>query len=51
MDIIVVSAIDREEIARQDLPANITILTKPIPFHELKGFMLGRLSARQRPPR
>jgi excisionase family DNA binding protein len=51
MDIIVVSAIDREEIARQDLPANITIFTKPIPFHELKGFMLGRLSARQRPPR
>jgi len=51
MDIIVVSAIDRDEVCRQGLPANITIFGKPIPFHELKGFMLGRLAARQRPPR
>lgn len=51
MDIIVVSAIDSDEIARQDLPGNITVFAKPIPFHELKGFMLGRLSARQRLPR
>lgn len=49
MDIIVVSAIDRDEIVQHDLPANITIFGKPIPFHELKGFMLGRLAARQRP--
>jgi len=49
MDIIVVSAIDRDEIAQHDLPANVTIFGKPIPFHELKGFMLGRLAARQRP--
>lgn len=48
MDIIVVSAIDVDEIKSRDLPTDITILGKPIPFHELKGFMLGRLSARQR---
>jgi len=51
MDIIVVSAIDREEIKQHDLPANVTVFSKPIPFHELKGFMLGRLAARQRPAR
>lgn len=51
MDIIVVSAIDRDEIKQHDLPANVTVFSKPIPFHELKGFMLGRLAARQRPAR
>ncbi|MFZ2266695.1 MAG: response regulator [Azonexus sp.] len=51
MDIIVVSAIDRDEIAKQGLPANVTVFGKPIPFHELKGFMLGRIAARQRPAR
>lgn len=50
MDIIVVSAIEQDEIAQRELPANITVFAKPIPFHELKGFMLGRLAARQRPP-
>ena len=49
MDIIVVSAIDRQEIAERGLPSDITVFGKPIPFHELKGFVLGRLSARQRP--
>lgn len=49
MDIIVVSAIDRNEIAQCGLPPDVTVLGKPIPFHEIKGFLLGRLSARQRP--
>ena len=48
MDIIVVSAIDREEVEKRGLPADITIFGKPIPFHEIKGFLLGRLAARQR---
>lgn len=49
MDIIVVSAIDREEILKGGLPTDITVFGKPIPFHEIKGFILGRLAARQRP--
>lgn len=48
MDIIVVSAIDREEIRRKGLPTDITVFGKPIPFHEIKGFILGRIAARQR---
>lgn len=51
MDIIVVSAMEREEIAAHQLPADITLFGKPIPFHEIKGFLLGRLAARQRPGR
>ena len=49
MDIIVVSAIDREEIAQKGLPPDVTVFGKPIPFHEIKGFLLGRVAARQRP--
>lgn len=49
MDIIVVSAIDGEAIDKGGLPADITVFGKPIPFHEIKGFILGRLAARQRP--
>lgn len=49
MDIIVVSAFDREAIREQGLPPDVTIFGKPIPFHEIKGFVLGRLAARQRP--
>jgi len=49
MDILVVSAITREEISARGLPQDITIFGKPIPFHEIKGFLLGRLAARQRP--
>ena len=49
MDIIVVSAIDREAILKGGLPSDITVFGKPIPFHEIKGFILGRLAARQRP--
>ena len=48
MDIIVVSAIDRDEILARGLPSDITIFGKPIPFHEIKGFILGRLASRQR---
>lgn len=49
MDIIVVSAIDHEEILQRGLPNDITIFGKPIPFHEIKGFLRGRLAAQQRP--
>lgn len=49
MDIIVVSVIDRESIIARGLPPDVTIFAKPIPFHEIKGFLLGRLAARQRP--
>jgi excisionase family DNA binding protein len=49
MDIIVVSVIDRETIIQRGLPPDVTIFAKPIPFHEIKGFLLGRLAARQRP--
>lgn len=49
MDIIVVSAIDREEIAKKGLPSDVTVMSKPIPFHEIKGFLLGRVATRQRP--
>ncbi len=48
MDIIVVSAIDRTEVERRGLPSDITVFGKPIPFHEIKGFLLGRLALRQR---
>lgn len=49
MDIIVVSAIEREEITQKGLPPDVTVFGKPIPFHEIKGFLLGRVAARQRP--
>jgi len=49
MDIIVVSAIEREEIIQKGLPSDVTVMGKPIPFHEIKGFLLGRIAARQRP--
>ena len=49
MDIIVVSAIDREEIRKRGLPPDVTVFGKPIPFPEIKGFLLGRVAARQRP--
>lgn len=48
MDIIVVSAIDVAEVRQQGIPADVTVFGKPIPFHEIKGFVLGRLAARQR---
>jgi CheY-like chemotaxis protein len=49
MDILVVSALDKEDVlSREDFPNNITVFGKPIPFHEIKGFLLGRLAARER---
>lgn len=48
MDIIVVSAVDAKEIRQREIPADVTVFGKPIPFHEIKGFLLGRLAARQR---
>lgn len=48
MDIIIVSAIDASEIIERGIPSDITVFGKPIPFHEIKGFVLGRLAARQR---
>lgn len=49
MDIIVVSALDAEMITDQGgLPADVTVFPKPIPFHEIKGFLRGRLVARNR---
>lgn len=48
MDIIVISAIERDQIAEKGLPADVTVFGKPIPFHEIKGFVLGRLAAQQR---
>jgi excisionase family DNA binding protein len=48
MDIIVVSAIGVDEVRQRGVPADVTVFGKPIPFHEIKGFLLGRLSARQR---
>lgn len=48
MDIIVVSAVDGAEIREQGIPDDVIVFGKPIPFHEIKGFVLGRLTARQR---
>lgn len=48
MDIIIVSAISGDEQQMAKLPRDITIFGKPIPFHEIKGFILGRMAARQR---
>ena len=49
MDIIVISAIERHLIDEEGgLPADVTVFSKPIPFHEIKGFVLGRLAALQR---
>src|SRR5574343_118828 len=48
MDIIVISAIEKHLIAEKGLPGDVTVFGKPIPFHEIKGFVLGRLAAQQR---
>ncbi len=49
MDILVVTAIDKDEVHQRGMPEDVTVFGKPIPFHELKGFVLGRLASRQRP--
>lgn len=49
MDIIVVSAMGAQEIADAGgLPPDVTVYPKPIPFHEIKGFVQARLTARSR---
>jgi excisionase family DNA binding protein len=49
MDILVVSAIDKDDVlAHESFPNDITVFRKPIPFHEIKGFLLGRISSRNR---
>lgn len=49
MDILVVSAIDKDDVlAHESFPSDITVFSKPIPFHEIKGFLLGRISSRNR---
>ncbi len=49
MDIIVVSGLDPAEIARRGgLPADLTVLAKPVPFHELRGYVQARLADRRR---
>lgn len=49
MDVIVVSTMPRENIAAAGgLPSGVTLYGKPIPFHEIKGFVQARLTARQR---
>lgn len=49
MDIIVVSAIDADEIRERGMPADVTVFAKPIPFQRAHGLALGRaLAARQR---
>ncbi|EKE17278.1 MAG: hypothetical protein ACD_10C00530G0001, partial [uncultured bacterium] len=47
-DILVISSIDPATIEQQGLPDDVTIFSKPIPFHEIKGFVLARLAARRR---
>lgn len=49
MDIIVVSGLEPAEIARRGgLPAALTVLAKPVPFHELRGYTQARLADRRR---
>lgn len=49
MDIVVVSAIAQEEIAEKGtLPSDIIVFSKPIPFHEIKGFLMAKLNSKQR---
>ena len=45
MDVIVIGV---DANAPSKLPETITRFGKPIPFHELKGFILGRLAAFRR---
>jgi excisionase family DNA binding protein len=45
MDIIVITGLDAAEIeARGGLPGGVTVYSKPVPFHELHGFMRARMA-------
>ena len=49
MDIIAVSGLDKAGIAeRGGLPEDVTLLPKPVPFYELRGFIQAMLAARRR---
>ncbi|NTV10936.1 MAG: excisionase family DNA-binding protein [Zoogloea sp.] len=49
MDIVVVSGLSPEDIEeRGGLPADVTRYGKPVPFHELRGFIQAKVSALQR---
>lgn len=49
MDIIVVSGLSDAEITSHPaLPPDVTVLGKPVPFHELCGYVQARLSSRRR---
>ena len=51
MDIIVVSAMSASDItSRNTLPNDITVLGKPVPFDELRGYVQARLADRRRSP-
>ena len=48
MDIIVVTGISRDEIeTRGDLPSDITLYQKPIPFDQLHGYLQAKLIQRR----
>lgn len=51
-DIIVVSSMSREDIARRGtLPADVPVYGKPVPFHELHGFFRAKVTAKLRQQR
>lgn len=48
-DIIVVTSLDKAELKKAPpLPADVTVLHKPVPFHELSGFLRACLAAKLR---
>lgn len=48
-DIIVVTSLDKAELKKSPpLPADVTVLHKPVPFHELSGFLRACLAAKLR---
>lgn len=48
-DIIVVSSMSREDIAKQgSLPPDVPIYGKPVPFHELHGFFRAKITQKLR---
>lgn len=47
-DILVISSVEPAARQEQGLPDDITYFSKPIPFPEIKGFILARLAARRR---
>lgn len=52
MNIIVVSGLTPEEIeSRGGLPQDVTVYGKPVPFHELRGYVQALVSQRQKTSR